>query len=249
MVLFSGRWRRLHFLSLGRRSPAIGPSLAAKSVGFMVCPGLSLRPAVHQEAREGNRCGSQPGSCSPAKGLVRATIEMGPCPALGNVQYGRRCSHSTRVQGTVLSVGLLRHSTPVCLVRNLSSLQPPHNRFASSSRVPSVEALGGLRVPLCLMMFGYLAALEAQEDLDAEEGQYFLIAKEDESETGGCVVLRSLAGGVLVRVPTENQIQFVPWASIKRVERRAESPTGTRACRWWGVGCSDTVETTASSGS
>ncbi len=103
--------------------------------------------------------------------------------------------------------------------------------------------------PLCLMMFGYLAALEAQEDLDAEEGQYFLIAQENESEMGGCVVLRSLAGGVLVRVPTENQIQFVPWASIKRVERRAESPTGTRACRWWGVACSDTVGTKTSTGS
>lgn len=91
--------------------------------------------------------------------------------------------------------------------------------------------------PLCLFMFGLLATLEAERDLAAEEGQYVVVTKDGKPELSDSQVLRSLAAGVLVRVPSEDRIRFIPWDNTERVERKMDWPAQSLACRWWGLGC------------
>lgn len=121
----------------------------------------------------------------------------------------------------------------VPLAARILSLPRLRQRYARRARLLIMF------IPAGLCYIGGMGASEAQRDLLLDHGDHSVVTKTKDVEIQGCVLLRSLAEGVLIRIPSEDRIEFISWNAIDRVHRvSAPLPRQSRACRWWGLLCS-----------
>ncbi len=93
-------------------------------------------------------------------------------------------------------------------------------------------------LPAVMCYVGGWGASEAQRDLAEDQGKYSIVLTTNGAEIRDSVLLRSLTVGVLIRIPSNSRIEFVPWSAIDRLYRESMPiPPESRACRWWGVLC------------
>lgn len=107
-------------------------------------------------------------------------------------------------------------------------------------------------VPALFIAAAANAAMNAELILDliSEEHNIFLegdyemdsgyrIILEDDRAINHVMPVRNMTAGMLVAVPLENRITFLPWGEIQSVDHIVETAgqEGHRLCRWFGAGC------------
>ncbi len=94
-----------------------------------------------------------------------------------------------------------------------------------------------ISIPVFIIMFGSWGASEAQNDLKKDSGEYTIVIR-DKTEVNNVQVLRSIQVGILVRIPSDERIELIPWSQVKGLYKDStQNDMRSPLCRWLGWAC------------